>query len=176
MACFWPVSTLNRASILHLGPDLGNRTLQKVSKAALLLEAHLLSLDILSPLLDLSRSKITMAAPPSGPSNTRPDSRRLADFAAKAAETFVSAYYAASDSPQRTNLVPTLYLPTSSIVWNGTPVSGQQELTAMLNSMPGSKHEVQAFDCHALGGAVDGGELPTTLVVSPFAASTCAQM
>lgn len=88
----------------------------------------------------------------------RPDSRRLADFAAKAAETFVSAYYAASDSPQRTNLVPTLYLPNSSIVWNGTPVSGQQELTAMLNSMPGSKHEVQAFDCHALGGAVDGGE------------------
>ncbi|KIS66504.1 uncharacterized protein UMAG_10758 [Mycosarcoma maydis] len=86
----------------------------------------------------------------------RPDSRRLADFAAKAAETFVSAYYAASDSPQRTNLVPTLYLPNSSIVWNGTPVSGQQELTAMLNSMPGSKHEVQAFDCHALGGAVDG--------------------
>lgn len=92
-------------------------------------------------------------------SDKRPDSRRLADFAAKAAETFVSAYYAASDSPQRTNLVPTLYLANSSIVWNGTPVSGQQELTAMLNSMPGSKHEVHAFDCHALGGSVDGGEL-----------------
>ena len=94
------------------------------------------------------------AAPPI--TDKRPDSRRLADFAAKAAETFVSAYYAASDSPQRTNLVPTLYLPTSSIVWNGTPVSGQQELTAMLNSMPGSKHEVNTFDCHALGGAVEG--------------------
>lgn len=102
-----------------------------------------------------------MAAAPSQPApiDKRPDSRRLADFAAKAAETFVSAYYAASDSPQRTNLVPTLYIPTSSIVWNGTPISGQQELTAMLNSMPGSKHEVQAFDCHALGGAVDGGKL-----------------
>ncbi|EST08303.1 Nuclear pore RNA shuttling protein Mtr2 [Kalmanozyma brasiliensis GHG001] len=108
-----------------------------------------------------------MAAPPSGPSNSRPDSRRLADFAAKAAETFVSAYYAASDSPQRTNLVPTLYLPTSSIVWNGTPVSGQQELTAMLNSMPGSKHEVQAFDCHALGGAVDGASFtPPSITLS----------
>nr|CDI55967.1 related to MTR2-mRNA export protein [Melanopsichium pennsylvanicum 4] len=98
-----------------------------------------------------------MAAPPISTIDTRPDSRRLADFAAKASETFVSAYYAASDSPQRTNLVPTLYLPNSSIVWNGTPVSGQQELTAMLNSMPGSKHEVQAFDSHALGGAVHGG-------------------
>jgi hypothetical protein len=100
-----------------------------------------------------------MASIPTGPAaDRRADSRRLADFAAKAAETFVSAYYAASDSPQRTNLVPTLYLPNSSIVWNGTPVSGQQELQAMLNSMPGSKHEVHTFDCHALGGAVDGGK------------------
>lgn len=120
------------------------------------------------------------AAPthPAPPPDKRPDSRRLADFAAKAAETFVSAYYAASDSPQRTNLVPTLYLPTSSIVWNGTPVSGQQELTAMLNSMPGSKHEVQAFDCHALGGAVDRGEfrLSVKLYTLDTSASICASM
>ncbi|SNX86685.1 related to ntf2-related export protein 1 [Melanopsichium pennsylvanicum] len=110
-----------------------------------------------------------MAAPPISTIDTRPDSRRLADFAAKASETFVSAYYAASDSPQRTNLVPTLYLPNSSIVWNGTPVSGQQELTAMLNSMPGSKHEVQAFDSHALGGAVHGANFTApsiSLIVS----------
>lgn len=95
----------------------------------------------------------------------------MADFAAKAAETFVSAYYAASDSPQRTNLVPTLYLPNTSIVWNGTPVSGQTELAAMLNSMPGSKHEVSAFDCHALGGAVDGGKSQTPPPVLLFSAS-----
>ena len=104
-------------------------------------------------------------AAPVPPSDKRPDSRRLADFAAKAAETFVSAYYAASDSPQRTHLVPTLYLANSSIVWNGTPVSGQQELAAMLNSMPGSKHEVNAFDCHALGGAVEGGKFTTTTAI-----------
>lgn len=106
----------------------------------------------------LTRPQFTMATQPPSQTDKRPDSRRLADFAAKSAEAFVSAYYAASDSPQRTNLVPTLYLPNSSIVWNGTPVSGQQELTAMLNSMPGSKHEVQAFDCHAVGGSVDGGK------------------
>ncbi|ETS65173.1 hypothetical protein PaG_00238 [Moesziomyces aphidis] len=107
-----------------------------------------------------------MASIPTGPAaDRRADSRRLADFAAKAAETFVSAYYAASDSPQRTNLVPTLYLPNSSIVWNGTPVSGQQELQAMLNSMPGSKHEVHTFDCHALGGAVDGGNFTAPSVM-----------
>ncbi|KAN0062911.1 hypothetical protein ACQY0O_004732 [Thecaphora frezii] len=86
---------------------------------------------------------------------TRTDSR-ISEHAAKAAEAFVSAYYAASDSPQRTQLVPTLYLANSSIVWNGTPVSGQAELAAMLNSMPGSKHEVQAFDCHALSGGIQG--------------------
>ncbi|EPQ27230.1 uncharacterized protein PFL1_05153 [Pseudozyma flocculosa PF-1] len=85
----------------------------------------------------------------------RTDSR-ISEHATKAAEAFVSAYYAASDSPQRTQLVPTLYLPNSSIVWNGTPVSGQAELLAMLNSMPGSKHEVQTFDCHALSGSIQG--------------------
>ncbi len=123
-------------------------------------------------------SHFTMASIPTGPAaDRRADSRRLADFAAKAAETFVSAYYAASDSPQRTNLVPTLYLPNSSIVWNGTPVSGQQELQAMLNSMPGSKHEVHTFDCHALGGAVDGGKSsPTPFLSRPATGASFSGM
>ncbi|PWN46884.1 NTF2-like protein [Violaceomyces palustris] len=93
------------------------------------------------------------------------ENRRLADFASKAAETFVSAYYAASDSPQRTQLVPSLYLPTSSILWNGNPLSGSSELAALLGSMPGSKHEVQAFDCHALGGALEGAEYQPPSVI-----------
>lgn len=119
--------------------------------------SHSLSVSILTAIAPFTMASVAPAAS-SSHGDKRPDSRRLADFAAKAAETFVSAYYAASDSPQRTHLVPTLYLATSSIVWNGTPVSGKQELEVMLNSMPGSKHEVNAFDCHALGGAVDGGK------------------
>lgn len=34
-------------------------------------------------------------------SSDQAESRKLVEFAAKAGETFVSAYYAASDSPQR---------------------------------------------------------------------------
>lgn len=55
-------------------------------------------------------------------------------------------------------LVPTLYFPNSSILWNGTPVNGAAEFAALLNSLPGSKHDVQAFDCHPLGGGTDAGE------------------
>ena len=109
------------------------------------------------------------------PSEQRQD-RRIVEHSIKAAEAFVSAYYAASDSPQRVQLVPTLYLPNSSIVWNGTPVSGQAQLAAMLNSMPGSKHEVQTFDCHALGGQIQNSQysppihFPTHI---PSRASSC---
>jgi NTF2-related export protein 1/2 len=85
------------------------------------------------------------------------ETKRLIDFAAKAAETFVSAYYAATDAPHRAQLIPTLYLPDATIVWNGHPISGSTNLAALLNSMPGSKHEVRMFDCHPLGGGtIDG--------------------
>ena len=77
----------------------------------------------------------------------------LMDFTANAAETFVTAYYAASDSPQRTQLLPTLYLPTSSIAWNGNPISGSSQYAAFLDAQPGSKHEVQSFDCHPLSSS-----------------------
>ncbi|PWN44222.1 NTF2-like protein [Ceraceosorus guamensis] len=85
------------------------------------------------------------------------EQRSLIEFAAKAAETFASAYYAATDSPQRLGLIPTLYLPNSTIVWNGTPVSGKDELVQLLAAMPGSKHELQAFDAHPVGGGTENG-------------------
>lgn len=75
----------------------------------------------------------------------------LAEFTANAAETFVTAYYGASDAPQRTKLVPSLYLPNSSISWNGNPISGSTQYAQWLDAQPGSQHEIQSFDCHALG-------------------------
>lgn len=55
-------------------------------------------------------------------------------------------------------LIPTLYLPDATIVWNGHPIAGSTNLAALLNSMPGSKHEVQMFDCHPLGGGTIDGQ------------------
>ena len=49
-------------------------------------------------------------------------------------------------------LLPTLYLPDTTIVWNGNPIAGSREFAAMLQSMPVSKHDLQSFDCHPIGG------------------------
>ncbi|CCU99410.1 unnamed protein product [Malassezia sympodialis ATCC 42132] len=73
------------------------------------------------------------------------------DFTSNAAETFVTAYYAASDSPQRSQLLPSLYLPNSSVSWNGNPISGAAQYAQWLEAQPGSRHEIQSFDCHPLG-------------------------
>lgn len=75
----------------------------------------------------------------------------LMDFTSNAAETFVTAYYAASDSPQRSQLLPSLYLPNSSVSWNGNPISGAAQYAQWLEAQPGSRHEIQSFDCHPLG-------------------------
>ena len=88
------------------------------------------------------------------------------EFTANAAETFVTAYYAAADSPQRSQLLPSLYLPTSSIAWNGNPISGAAQFAQLLDAQPGSQHEIQSFDCHPLGtmsasGAYQRGAWPT---------------
>ncbi|KAE8212812.1 hypothetical protein CF327_g3589 [Tilletia walkeri] len=113
-----------------------------------------------------------------------PTDRDLISFCTKSAETFVSAYYAATDSPNRVRLLPNLYLPTASIVWNGTPVpaasaadasaqlangGGAAEksvggenggFAALLAVMPGSKHEVASFDAHPIGWGTGPDGIP----------------
>ncbi|CAD6907062.1 unnamed protein product [Tilletia controversa] len=114
-----------------------------------------------------------------------PTDRELVSFSTKSAETFVSAYYAATDSPSRVRLLPNLYLPAASVVWNGTPVppaaaspadgtlqlNGGGEvvktvggagggLAALLDAMPGSKHEVATFDAHPIGWGIGADGIP----------------
>ncbi|SHO78735.1 Uncharacterized protein MSYG_3082 [Malassezia sympodialis ATCC 42132] len=91
----------------------------------------------------------------------------LMDFTSNAAETFVTAYYAASDSPQRSQLLPSLYLPNSSVSWNGNPISGAAQYAQWLEAQPGSRHEIQSFDCHPLGpyNAHEQNEAPSLLLV-----------
>ncbi|CAO1630120.1 unnamed protein product [Sympodiomycopsis kandeliae] len=91
----------------------------------------------------------------SGSSQQQRDSKQLLDHASRAAEQFVSLYYSASDSPSRSSLLPTLYLPTSTIVWNGNPIQGQGGLKELIDRMPFSHYDVQAADCHPIGGNLD---------------------
>lgn len=49
--------------------------------------------------------------------------------------------------------VPRFYRPDSNITWNGTPVSGTEELRQLLEAMPRSSHDVQSYDCHPIPGA-----------------------
>lgn len=67
-----------------------------------------------------------------------------------------------------TQLIPTLYLPSSSIVWNGTPISGREGLIQLVATLPGSKHELHAFDAHPLGGGVENGEYCRTHCCAQF--------
>jgi NTF2-related export protein 1/2 len=48
--------------------------------------------------------------------------------------------------------VPRFYRPNSNITWNGTPVSGTDELRQLLEAMPRSDHDVQSYDCHPIPG------------------------
>ncbi|WFD44038.1 hypothetical protein MPSI1_002703 [Malassezia psittaci] len=91
----------------------------------------------------------------------------LMEYTSNAAETFVTAYYAAADSPQRSQLLPSLYLSNSSIAWNGNPISGSIQFAQLLDAQPGTQHEIQSFDCHPLGpaGDQDHREAPSLLLV-----------
>ena len=70
------------------------------------------------------------------------------EIAVQAATLFVQLYYAAYDAPTRTTDVPKFYRPYSAVSWNGNPISGPDELTALLKDFPATVHNVQSFDCH----------------------------
>ncbi|PKI84049.1 hypothetical protein MVES_001903 [Malassezia vespertilionis] len=91
----------------------------------------------------------------------------LMEFTSNAAETFVTAYYAAADSPQHCQLLPSLYLPNSTISWNGNPISGAAQFEQLLEAQPGTQHEIQSFDCHPLGpvSAQDNHVAPSMLLL-----------
>ncbi|PWN27924.1 NTF2-like protein [Jaminaea rosea] len=94
------------------------------------------------------------------------ESKLLIEYAAKAAEQFVSLYYSAYDSRNRVGLIPTLYLGTSTVLWNGNPIQGNGGVGELMDSLPATKHEVQSMDAHPVGGGSNeaGFAAPSILV------------
>lgn len=70
------------------------------------------------------------------------------DIATRGAEQFVELYYPAYDSEDRVESLPKFYRPSSSIVWNGNPIQGNEGVKRLIETMPRSKHEIQLHDCH----------------------------
>ncbi|KAG9099866.1 hypothetical protein FRC06_004751 [Ceratobasidium sp. 370] len=82
------------------------------------------------------------------------------DIANRGAANFIRLYYQAYDAPYRIDTVPRFYRPNSNITWNGTPVSGTEELKQLLEAMPRSEHDVQSYDCHPVPGSSVAGIQP----------------
>ncbi|KAM0788115.1 hypothetical protein ACM66B_001281 [Microbotryomycetes sp. NB124-2] len=54
-----------------------------------------------------------------------------------------------------------MYSPSARITWNGNPIA-VTDLPVFTTSMPQSRHDVQAFDCHPLPGST----VPPALALS----------
>lgn len=89
--------------------------------------------------------------------NPRQESKLLIEYAARAGEQFVSLYYSAYDSRNRAGLIPTLYVPQSTVVWNGNPVPGSNGVADLMNGLPATKHDVQTLDAQPVGGGSNSG-------------------
>ncbi|CAO1630118.1 unnamed protein product [Jaminaea pallidilutea] len=95
------------------------------------------------------------------------ESKLLIEYAARAGEQFVSLYYSAYDSRNRAGLIPTLYVPQSTVVWNGNPIPGSNGVADLMNGLPATKHDVQTLDAQPVGGGSNSGSFhPPSLLVT----------
>jgi len=74
------------------------------------------------------------------------------EIATRAADYFTRLYYAAYDSDTRVVDLPKFYRESSSLLWNGKPIQGLDDLQRFIQNMPPTKHELQSFDCQPVPG------------------------
>ncbi|KAF6766741.1 hypothetical protein DFP72DRAFT_985700 [Ephemerocybe angulata] len=83
------------------------------------------------------------------------------EIATRAADHFTRLYYTTYDSDTRVVDLPQFYRPTSTLTWNGEPVTGVDGVKNLVENMPPTKHEMHSFDCHP----IPGSQPPSLLVV-----------
>ncbi|ORX34098.1 hypothetical protein BD324DRAFT_162512 [Kockovaella imperatae] len=83
-----------------------------------------------------------------------PWSSTAIDAASHGAIAFCQIYYEAYDEPNRRSTeLPQLFLPSAKVIWNGNPVPADRpSLSAFLDAMPLSRHDLQTVDCHPVAG------------------------
>ncbi|KAF5352724.1 hypothetical protein D9756_005878 [Leucocoprinus leucothites] len=97
----------------------------------------------------------------SNPASSTPLVRQDIEIATRAADHFTRLYYAAYDSDARLADLPKFYRESSSLLWNGKPFQGLDDLQRLIQDMPMTKHEIQSFDCQP----VPGTSPPSLLVI-----------
>ncbi|KAF8527397.1 hypothetical protein BU17DRAFT_73851 [Hysterangium stoloniferum] len=72
------------------------------------------------------------------------------EIANRGADEFLRVYYATYDSAKRVEGVPKFYRESSQLTYNGTAFTGPAAITALIERLPVTKHEVQSYDCHPI--------------------------
>ncbi|XP_013421061.1 NTF2-related export protein 2 [Lingula anatina] len=90
------------------------------------------------------------------------------DQASQAGQEFAKLYYETFD--KRRTLLPKLYLPSATMVWQGNPVSGMDAIAKFQESLPTSEVSLESVDCQPLPDSVTQGQ--TSILVSTCGAVT----
>jgi hypothetical protein len=82
------------------------------------------------------------------------DLKLLVGQACETAEKFVRLYYDKFDKQR--HLTAKLYLDTASLTWDGTTISGQDNILKFHEGLPASEHTIDGFDAQPLNNMATG--------------------
>ncbi|MFH4982901.1 hypothetical protein AB6A40_009610 [Gnathostoma spinigerum] len=68
----------------------------------------------------------------------------------KDADKFAKLFYDALD--RKRSKMNFLYVDESTLVWNGNPVCGVENITKFLEALPQTTHNIVSMDAHAING------------------------
>ena len=74
---------------------------------------------------------------------------------AEGGDQFAKMFYSSLDTSRQD--LKHLYHDESKVVWNGQPLLGREKVSAFLNELPPSRHELSSLDCQpvAVPGNID---------------------
>ena len=83
---------------------------------------------------------------------------------AEGGDQFAKMFYSSLDTSRQD--LKHLYHDESKVVWNGQPLLGREKVSAFLNELPPSRHELSSLDCQPV--AVPGKDPPLLLLSIDF--------
>ncbi|KFM75991.1 NTF2-related export protein 2, partial [Stegodyphus mimosarum] len=90
------------------------------------------------------------------------DKRTKVDLCCQAAEDFSKLFYDTLD--KKRHLVSNLYLDSATLVWNGNPYVGKENINKFYESLPISNSDIRAVDAQPIADEIVQNQ--TTMLVS----------